>query len=77
MTPHGPLVSTRSRRRKERRARRVRVALGVLAVAAAFGLGIALGQALHDNPRPGETLTFVRTVRPLPLPPRTVTVTTP
>jgi hypothetical protein len=77
MQPRGPLVSTRARRRKQRRARQLRVVLGVLAVAAAFGLGIALGQALHDNPRPGTTLTSVRTVRPLPLPPRTVTVTTP
>ena len=27
-----------------------------------FALGIALGQALHDNPEPGETTTFERTL---------------
>jgi hypothetical protein len=29
-----------------------------------FLLGIALGQALHDNPTPGGTQTIVRTFRP-------------
>jgi len=29
-----------------------------------FLLGIALGQALHDNPKPGGTQTIVRTFRP-------------
>ena len=28
-----------------------------------FLLGIALGQALHDNPKPGSTVTFERTLR--------------
>jgi hypothetical protein len=32
---------------------------------AVFLLGIALGEALHDNPKPGGTLTFVRTLPPL------------
>jgi hypothetical protein len=27
-----------------------------------FGLGIALGQALHDNPKPGDTVTLERTL---------------
>jgi hypothetical protein len=27
-----------------------------------FGLGIALGQALHDNPNPGGTVTLERTL---------------
>jgi hypothetical protein len=27
-----------------------------------FLLGIALGQALHDNPKPGSTITFERTL---------------
>jgi hypothetical protein len=27
-----------------------------------FGLGVALGQALHDNPRPGNTVTLERTL---------------
>jgi hypothetical protein len=28
-----------------------------------FALGVALGQALHDNPKPGSTITFERTLR--------------
>jgi hypothetical protein len=35
-----------------------------------FGVGVALGEALHDNPRPGGDRTYVRR-----LPARTVTVT--
>jgi hypothetical protein len=44
----------------------------------AFVVGIALGEALHDNPTPGGTQTLVRTLHPLPLAPaarETVTVT--
>ena len=60
----------------------IRVALLVVGVALVFVVGIALGQALHDNPKPGGTQTLVRTLRPLPLAPAavktvTVTVTTP
>jgi hypothetical protein len=29
-----------------------------------FCLGIALGQALHDNPKPGGTQTIVQTFKP-------------
>jgi hypothetical protein len=29
-----------------------------------FVLGIALGQALHDNPTPGGTQTIIRTFTP-------------
>jgi hypothetical protein len=48
-----------------------------LALAAAFfGGGVALGQALHDNPKPGPVQTLVRTLRPLPLAPAPQTVTT-
>jgi hypothetical protein len=35
----------------------VLVLVGILV----FLLGIALGEALHDNPRPGETQTILRT----------------
>ena len=38
------------------------VAVGLVV---AFALGIALGQALHDNPRPGGVQTTVRTLPPL------------
>ncbi len=48
------------------------------ATVAAFVIGIALGQALDDNPEPGGTQTLIRTLKPLPLAPaarETVTVT--
>jgi hypothetical protein len=54
---------------------RVLVVAGLIV---AFAVGIALGEALHDNPQPGGTQTLVRTLHPLSLPPaarETVTVT--
>ena len=42
---------------------------------AVFLLGIAFGVALHDNPKTGDSTTFVRTFFPLS-PKKTVTVTT-
>jgi hypothetical protein len=56
-----------------------RVLLLVAGLAAAFVLGIALGQALQDTSATGGTQTIVRTLEPLPLAPaarETVTVTT-
>jgi hypothetical protein len=56
---------------------RLLLAAGVLVV---FALGIGLGQALNDNPKPGGSQTLVRTLKPLPLTPAaraTVTVTIP
>jgi hypothetical protein len=60
----------------------IRVVLALVGVAVVFAVGVALGQALHDNPKPGGSQTLVRTLRPLPLAPAaeqtvTVTVTTP
>jgi hypothetical protein len=43
-----------------------------------FVVGVAVGESLHDNPRPGGTQTLVRTLKPLGLAPaarETVTVT--
>jgi hypothetical protein len=57
--------------------RRLLLAAAVLAI---FAVGIALGQALNDNPEPGGTQTLIRTLEPLPLAPAaraTVTVTVP
>ena len=54
-----------------------RLAAAVVAVVT-FAVGVAVGEALHDNPKPGGTQTLVRTLTPLPLPPaarETVTVT--
>jgi hypothetical protein len=52
------------------------IAVGVLLV---FGVGVAVGEAIHDNPQPGGMQRLVRTLRPVPLAPaalETVTVTT-
>ena len=56
----------------------IRVALLVVGAAVVFAVGVSLGQALHDNSKPGGTQTLVRTLQPLPLAPaavKTVTVT--
>jgi ABC-type transporter Mla subunit MlaD len=66
-------VTRPRRRRRERHARR-RVALGLVALLV-FAVGIALGQALEDNPQHGRTITReqIVTLRPA----STVTVTAP
>jgi hypothetical protein len=66
-------------RRRRRVPSWVLVGVGLLV---AFAVGIAVGEAVHDNPKPGGTQTLVRTLQPLPLEPAarstvTVTVTTP
>jgi hypothetical protein len=54
----------RDERRRQRRRREVtRWTIRVLLVVLVFSLGVALGQAIHDNPQPGGTLTFDRTLR--------------
>jgi len=69
----GPGARPRPRRR--RRVVPWRPLIAIVAVVCVFGAGIALGEALHDNPKPGGTTTTERTLRPLPLVPQTVTVT--
>ena len=57
----------------------IRFAVLVVVAAAVFAVGVAVGEALHDNPQPGGGQTLVRTLKPLPLAPaarETVTVTT-
>lgn len=65
----------------KRRLRRavLRWLVRLVLTAAVFAGGVALGEALHDNPKPTGDVTVVRTLRPLPLAPapETVTVTTP
>lgn len=59
-------MTTPVRRARPRRPRR-RVPRGLvmgLLFVLVFLIGIALGQALHDNPKPGITNTIVRTFRP-------------
>jgi hypothetical protein len=55
-------VERNARRRLRRRQEVIRWSIRVLVVALIFGLGVALGQAIQDNPRPGETVTFDRTL---------------
>jgi hypothetical protein len=57
------------RRRKSSTRKRV---VWLLAFALVFAVGIALGQALEDNPRPSSTITQDRT---FPVPPASTTVT--
>jgi hypothetical protein len=55
-----------------------RVALLVAGALLVFAIGIAFGEALHDNPSPGGTQSIVRTLQPLQIAPaarETVTVT--
>jgi len=63
-------------RPRRRRVHRGRLLIGIVLLVVVFLLGIAFGQALHDNPTPGENTTFVRTFFPL-APKATVTVTSP
>jgi hypothetical protein len=56
-------------RRQRAPARRRRNAvfrwlLGLAVAAVIFAAGVALGEALHDNPKPGITVTTVTTIRP-------------
>jgi len=68
-------VSTRERRRRKKSSTRRRVILAVVFVII-FAIGIALGQALEDNPPQGSTVTQDQTFT-LPPVSQTVTVTTP
>ena len=57
----------------------MRIVLAVIVLVVVFAVGVAVGQALHDNSTPGGTQTLVRTLDPLPLAPaarETVTITT-
>jgi hypothetical protein len=58
-------VSDREERARRRRRRRlVRRATVLVLAAAIFAVGVAVGEALHDNPRPGGTQTLVSTLKP-------------
>jgi hypothetical protein len=58
-----------ARRRRRRRADLARWGVRLLVVVIVFGLGIAVGQALHDNPKPGGTVSFEQTVSVPSVPP--------
>jgi hypothetical protein len=61
------MTISRVERRPRRRRRRTRPVYWLAAFALAailFGVGVAVGEALHDNPKPGITQTLVRTITP-------------
>ena len=62
MTALSP-VERRERRRRRRREELIRWGIRVGVALLVFLLGIALGQALHDNPKPGSTITLERTLQ--------------
>ena len=55
-------VERDQRRRLRRRQEAIRWSIRVLLVVLVFSLGVALGQAIQDNPRPGRTVTSERTL---------------
>lgn len=79
MNRSGPLSSRSHGRVRERRQarRRALVWTGRLVfLGLVFWLGLAIGRALEEEPRPGGTQTLVRTLQPTTVSPaETVTVT--
>jgi hypothetical protein len=63
-----------ARRRERRRQDLTRWAIRTVIVLVVFGLGIALGQALHDNPKAGGTITLERTLSVPSAPPGSTVV---
>ena len=55
-------VERHERRRQQRRRDLIRWGIRALVVLLVFLFGVALGQALHDNPRPGRTITHDQTL---------------
>jgi hypothetical protein len=78
MSPDQPDAASAPRARTERRPPRrrtpIRYLLWAVVIAVVFAAGLALGEALHDNPS-GRTQTLVRTLTPLEVPPARETVT--
>ena len=62
MTTLSP-VERRERRRLRRRQEIIRWSIRIGLALLLFLFGIALGEALHDNPKPGSTITLERTLR--------------
>ena len=58
------MIDREERARRRRRKVWTRWAVRFLAAALVFAVGVALGEAIHDNPRPGGTQTVVSTIRP-------------
>jgi hypothetical protein len=71
------LSNGQRRTRQRRRPPLIRWGAPIAAAIVLFALGVALGQALEENRRGGETSTSIRTLEPETLPAQTVTVTVP
>jgi hypothetical protein len=56
-------VEREQRRRRRRRQELIRWGMRIGIALLLFLLGVALGQALHDNPKPGSTVTLQRTLQ--------------
>jgi hypothetical protein len=56
-------VERTERRRQQRRRELIRWGIRILIVLVVFLLGVALGQAIQDNPKTGRTVTSDRTIR--------------
>jgi cytoskeletal protein RodZ len=55
-------VERTERRRQQRRRELIRWGIRILIVVLVFSLGVALGQAIQDNPNTGRTVTSDRTL---------------
>lgn len=55
-------VEREERRRRRRRQESIRWGVRIGLALLLFLLGIALGEALHDNPKPGSTITLQQTL---------------
>jgi len=56
-------VERRERRERRRRQELIRWGIRIGLALLIFLFGVALGQALHDNPKPSSTVTLERTLR--------------
>jgi ABC-type transporter Mla subunit MlaD len=57
-------VTAPSRRRRKQRVAPVRLVVAVVAAVLLFALGIAIGEAVKDNPKPNLTVTSTKTIVP-------------
>jgi hypothetical protein len=57
-------MSTRPTRRRGRRTSRRFVLIAVASALILFAVGVALGEALQDNPKPNLTVTTTKTLVP-------------
>jgi hypothetical protein len=58
------VIEPRDRRRRKGRRSLVRPVAALAAALILLGLGIALGEALRDNPKPNLTVTSTKTLIP-------------